>query len=477
MKDAIVIGGGFAGLAAAVALVERDVRVTLLEERAHLGGRAYSFRDDATGETVDNGQHAMMGCYHHTLAFLERIGASDKVTRQANLRVEMLHPERGAGGIRCPSLPSPLHVGAGLLRYSILSPGERAAALAAGLRLLRMRRQRDARLQDLTVADVLRHHLGQSAHACDSFWYPVAIATLNEAPERAAAGPFAEVLARAFFGSRADSQFVLPAVGLSEMYTVDARRVIEARGGQVLLRARAVGFDLDGESAEVRLADGRALRADACVATLPPRVLDRLLPEDQQRRLGLPALDAFETSPIVSAHLWFDRPILDAEFLGLIGTRTQWVFNRSKLAPGASAGGRQFLSAVISAAHDVVEWDTARVAQQVVADLQALVPAARAARLLRSVIVKEKNATVSPTPAAERLRPGVRTRLPSFFLAGDWIATGLPPTIESAVVSGEKAAEAVLASARIEPQRHGDAEDGSMSPRLRVSVANEIRPS
>lgn len=447
MKQVAIIGGGFAGLAAGAALAERGVAVTVLEERAHLGGRAYSFRDEATGEVVDNGQHALMGCYHHTLAFLERIGAGAKVVRQRNLRVEMIHPQRGRGAIACPSLPSPLHVGAGLLGYSILSRRERLGALLAGLRMMAMRRRGDARLRHATLHELLCD-LGQSQHTRESFWNPVAIATLNEAPERAAAAPFAEVLARAFFGSRTDSQFVLPAVGLSELYTDDASRFIRERGGMVSLRARVIGIDLgERDAVRLRLADGRRLDPDACISTLPPRVLDRILSDDLRRRLGLPALDRFETAPIVSAHLWFDRPVLGCEFVGLLGTRTQWVFNRSGLLRERRRGADgplHALSAVISAGRDVVDWDAERIAMQIVGDLRSLVPAARTAVLLRSVVVREKNATVSPTPAAERLRPPIETRAPAFFVAGDWVATGLPPTIESAVLSGARAADLVL---------------------------------
>jgi len=138
--------------------------------------------------------------------------------------------------------------------------------------------------------------------------------------------------------------------------------------------------------------------------------------------------------------------VLTSAFVGLIGTRTQWAFNRSLLT--GTERERQCVSAVISAGRDVVEWPTGQIAQQAVDDLQSLLPAARASRLLQSVVVKEKHATISATPAAERLRPGVETGIDNLFLAGDWIHTGLPPTIESAVCSGQRAAE--LAAKRLE---------------------------
>src|SRR5262245_39214486 len=265
MRRAVVIGGGFAGLAAGVALAERGVAVTVLEARPHLGGRAYSFRDDASGAIVDNGQHAMMGCYTETLAFLTRIAAARKVVRQEDLRVDLIDVRRGPGTIAAAHLPGPLHMLRGVLGYRLLTRAERVGVLVGGLRLLALRRRRDPWLAAATV-EALLARLRQSANACASFWHPVAIATLNETPARAAAAPFAEVLARAFFGSRRDAQFVLPAVGLSELYTDDARRYVERRGGRVDCRAAAGTLELTGERvAAVVLRDGRRLPIDACI--------------------------------------------------------------------------------------------------------------------------------------------------------------------------------------------------------------------
>ena len=178
------------------------------------------------------------------------------------------------------------------------------------------------------------------------FWHPIAIATLNETPERAAAGPFVEVLARAFFGRRADSQFVLPAVGLSELYTDDAQRFIEARGGRVETRARVTGLDMREDRLEaVRLAT--AAGSQRAPASSPCRRARwrRSCPTASGRADRWRRSTSFETSPIVSTHLWFDRPVLDVPFVGLLGTTTQWVFDRTALtgergADGGSASAR-----------------------------------------------------------------------------------------------------------------------------------------
>ena len=443
MQRVAIIGGGFAGLTAGVDLAARGFRVTVLEARGHLGGRAYSFRDAGSGEVVDNGQHALMGCYTHTLGFLEQIGASKKLVRQRNLHVEMRHPCHGAGAIACASLPSPIHLLTGILRYGLLSRVERLRALLGGTRLMSMRRRRQPELGEWTVGRLMLA-LGQSENARTSFWYPLATATLNELPQRAAAAPFAEVVARAFFRSRSDSQFVLPRVGLSELYTDDASRFIETHGGAVRLKSAVAALVTDGRRlSALQLRDGTRIEVDACISAVPARAVATLLPEPLGAHPAFHMLSELGASPIVSAHLWLDRPVMTSAFIGLLGTTTQWVFDRSQLTADGNGHTRHCVSAVISAGHDVVQWDTGRIADTVLADVRTLLPAARRARLLRAVVVKEKEATISTTPAVERRRPTADTPLDNFFLAGDWTKTGLPPVIESAVASGRHAAECV----------------------------------
>ena len=443
MKSVAIIGGGFAGLSAGVALADRGIPITLLEARPQLGGRAYSFEDQESGATVDNGQHAMMGCYTETLAFLAQIGATNKLVRQANLHIEMLHPQLGTGRIACPPLPAPLHTLVGILRYRLLRRRERVQALAAGLRLMTSRRNHDTRLAEWTVEEALVA-LGQSTSTRVNFWYPVAIATLNESPMRAAAAPFVEVLAQAFFRTRSASQFVLPKVGLSELYTSDARNFIEARGGRVELKAAVATMTLsDDHVVSLTLRDGRCVEVAAVVSSVPPRNLNQVLPLTLQRQAPFDRLSELRTSPIVSTHLCFDRPVLSTDFVGLLDTTTHWVFNRSKLTAQNNGNGQQFVSAVISAGHEVVDWDTDRIGRTVLRDIQTCLPVARLATVRSITVVKEKHATMSPTPAAERLRPRTHTPLSNFFLAGDWTDTGLPPTIESAVISGRRAAKLV----------------------------------
>ena len=241
-KRVVVVGGGWAGLCAALGLAERGVEVRLFEKRAVLGGRAYSYRAREAGHTVDNGQHLLMGCYRATLGFLERIGARDRVEVQPQLCVPFLHPERGAATFRCAAAPSPLHLTLGAMRYTLLSPGERLRLVLGGLRIALGYRGGSA----VTVAQALAS-AGQSQNLCTCFWNPLAIAVLNELPERASADLFAEVLRRVFFAPAAASRIVFPRVGLSDLCAEPAARAIEAAGGAVET----------GPSARARRAGGR----------------------------------------------------------------------------------------------------------------------------------------------------------------------------------------------------------------------------
>ena len=437
-RHVVVVGGGFAGLSAAVRLARAGARVTLLERRPFLGGRAYSFADPVTGEAVDNGPHALMGAYTEALDFLAEIGASAKLRVQPRLRVALAHPALGMGEVAAPAVPGPLQAPLALLRYRLLGPGDRARLFAGALRLA----ARGQALAGCTVAQALAQ-VGQSPAACERFWHPLAIATLNEAPELAAAAPFAAVLRRAFFAGARAARFALAAVPLSELYTTDARRAIEAAGGSIVTGATVAALALEGERARaVLLRDGRRLDADAVILAVPCAALLRLLPPALRAAPPFRALAAVGSSPIVSVHLWLDRRAgWGSSFLGLLGGRAQWLFDC-----GPAQDGGQRVASVTSGARF---WDDASdeaIAAEVLADTRAVLPVLRAACCTRSLVVRERHATISLTPAADAVRPAVTTPLQNLFLAGDWVQTGLPATIEGAVQAGREAAGRAMAA-------------------------------
>lgn len=437
----IVIGGGFAGLAAAVDLAEQGKKVLLLERRAFLGGRAYSFTDKVTGDTIDNGQHLMMGCYHHTLSFLKKIGASHKVKFQPNPRVDFLSDTTGHASFACPPLPAPLHLLAGLSRLQTIRWSDRVKALRVGLALRTMNGNR-ARLADITVREWL-NELGQSQRMQRRFWDLVALATLNEAPEVASADMFARVLDQAFMHAKQDSTMVISRVGLSDLYTQDAIQFITARGGEVRRNASVKSIDFANNRAiGVTLSNGPSLAASAIISAVPYFMLkDILAPE--LLAAHFPAVAEFKSAPIVSINLWYDDAVTDLEFVSLLDSPIEWVFNKNAIA-GEARPRHQHLALVISGAHQAALQPKESLIAMAHAEMKRFFPKARLQQPLHAYVVKEQQATISHTIGTARKRPAQKTPFTNFFLAGDWTDTGLPATIESAVWSGQECARLLV---------------------------------
>lgn len=434
----IIIGGGFAGLRAGVSLSERGFEVLLLERRSFLGGRAYSFRDSATGDTVDNGQHLFMGCYRRTIAFLEKIGCLDRLKFQDNPRVDFLDRENGFTSFECPSLPAPIHAVAGLLKMKGITPGDKLRAFKVGRAI---QRNGKSNSEPITVSAWL-DLLNQSQRIKERFWYPMTIATLNESPEIASAEMMKVVLKEAFGRDRKSTSIGIARVGLSDLYTVGASRFIEAHGGKVQTGAQVNRLVIEqGKVAAVELKDGERITADYVISAVPHSAFLQMLP-DELRDNEFRSLAALGSSPIVSINLWFDRQIIGREFVGLIGTRSQWIFNKDLIVK--PAGQANQIAVIISAARDFVDWTKERLVEMALAELGELLPESRSAKLMYCRIVKEREATLSHTLESDRVRPSARTSISNLILAGDWTATGLPATIESAVISGETAAQIII---------------------------------
>ena len=436
----VIIGSGFAGLAAAVDLSEQGRRVLLLERRNFLGGRAYSFTDKTTGDTIDNGQHLMLGCYHHTLDFLSKIGASHKVKFQPNPRVDFLSDTTGHASFSCPALPAPLHLLAGLSRLNTIGWRDRFNALRVGLALKTMNGNR-ARLADITVRQWL-NELGQSARMQCRFWDLIALATLNETPERASADMFARVLEQAFMHAKQDSTMVISRVGLSDLYTTDAVQFIAVRGGEVRMNTGVKTIDFEGHrTVGVTLTNGERLAATTIISAVPYFMLkDMLAPEVLAAHF--PTVAEFQSAPIVSINLWYDEPVTDLEFVGLLDSPIEWVFNKNAIA-GDTNKQRQHLALVISGAHQAASQSKETLIEMATTEMKRFFPNARQHSPAHAYVIKEQHATISHTVGTARKRPAQKTPFSNFFLAGDWTATGLPATIESAVWSGQECARLV----------------------------------
>ena len=416
----------------------------LLERRSFLGGRAYSFTDKTTGDTIDNGQHLMMGCYQRTLNFLEKIGSINKLKFQESPQVDFLQEQPNGivrrASFKCPPAPAPLHLLIGLARLDTIGWSDRIKATRVGLELRRLNGNRD-KLGGVTVRQWL-DQLGQSERMQSRFWDLVALATLNESPERASADMFARVLDQAFMHSRRDSTMVISRVGLSDLYTEDARAFIESRGGSVRLNSEVAQIEFEDDRAiGVTLRSGERIEAEVIISAAPYFTLRRMISDEvAESRDELRNLERLKSAPIVSINLWYDEPIgADLEFAGLLDSRIEWVFNKSAIA-GETGKRRQHLALVISGAYEVAGQPKEELIALAAREMRRFFPAARKREPIHAFVVREHDATISHTPGVAALRPSPRTSFKNFFLAGDWTDTGLPATIEGAVWSGQECA-------------------------------------
>lgn len=438
--NVLILGGGFAGLSAGVALAGRGRKVTVIEQRRILGGRAYSIEDGATGELIDNGQHALLGAFHETQKFLKSIGTAGLVRYQDRFRMVLVEPDGGRMILSGSSLPPPLHLLTGVAGCRGISFADRLHLLRAGASIV-LKRSLPERL---TLKDWL-DGLHQPESLRQRWWYPLSISALNERPDRASANLFLRVLRQTFLGSLRDSSFGIITVGLGDLYTEQARKYIEDRGGEVYLNAPVDQIAFSGRRFEaVVLRNGGAMTADSAISAVPHHALQKLLaPELWQKSGPFEGLGHLGGSPMVSFHLWFDHPVLDEEFVGLIDSPIQWVFDKSRLwkTDGIRAGG---VACITSGAYDLIDRPREELIALAQKELGRFFPEVRNAKLLHSRLIKERLATYSCTPEAEQWRPDQKTVYENFFLAGDWTRTGLPATIESAVTSGHRCAELIL---------------------------------
>lgn len=438
-RDVLIIGGGLAGLTSAVDLASRGISVLLVEQRQHLGGRTYSFVDETTGDVVDNGQHLLMGCYEATRWLLRTIGSDSLAALQPNLHIDFLHPLRGAAALHCPSLPAPLHLLAGLMSLSTLSLLDRLKLLRVGMELRKDPKRIEPEIAALTVHQWL-DMLGQSEENKKYLWDIIAIGSLNDDPKEVSALLFYRVLRSAFLGKVENASLLVPRVGLSELFVDPSIEYIRSREGEIMLGCGVDESLLDGSRLTgVRCSDGHIREARAFISAVPWYTASPLF-SNAAGRLGWVVNGHLQSSPIVTINLWFDRLVMDQDFVALLDSRVHWVFNKSRIY-GKETATRQYLSLVISGAGSLVNLTSEELVRAALDELHKYLPRTKEATVVHFLVLKEKRATFSPRPDVEQHRPASETPISNLFLAGDWTNTGYPATIEGAVLSGRRAAE------------------------------------
>lgn len=440
-QSVLIVGGGLAGLAAAVELGRHGVSVTLLESRDRLGGRASSFTDPESGETLDNCQHVSMGCCTALQRFCETVGVAGKFRVEKELT--FVDPEGRCSKLRGAALPAPLHLAPSFARLQYLSWREKLR-LAIGLRALARKTPRAIDDRE-PFLDWLRRHR-QTDRIIERFWEVVLVSALSESLDRVDVSLARKVLVDGFLRNRDGWEVHLPTAPLDLLYGAPVIDWLTSHGGQVCLQAGV--RRLEGGAAGIvgiELRSGERKRAEDYILAVPHyRVLD-LLPTEVASHPRLAGIAKIESAPITSLHLWLDREIMELPHAVLIGRASQWIFQRPEQGAAGTENPRgAYYQVVISASRALRGRSQEEVCGQVMAELGAIWPAAREARLLHWRMVTERRAVFSGTPGVDALRPVQQSPVANLQLAGDWTATGWPSTMEGAVRSGMLAAENVL---------------------------------
>lgn len=433
-RHVAIIGGGLAGLAAAAALGSSGFKVTVLEARPFLGGRATSYplnQADGPVITIDNCQHILLRCCVNLLDLYHRLGVEERI--QFHKEFFWIEPGGRLSVMKRGVLPAPLHFTESFARLHFLSWQDKVG-IGRALLAAKAEFKNRSDLDRISMLSWLKEKK-QTKAAIDRFWRQVLVSAINEELDQMAAHHGLQVSWLGFLARSDSYQMGIPNVPLADLYSEG----LWSRWPSVSVRQRASveAIQMGGSSIRGATVAGETIEADAFISTVPFERVATLFPN---LRLDL---SAFHHSPITGIHLWFDRPITELPHATLLDRTIQWMYNKRE--------GRH-LQVVVSASRSLVDMPRADVINLALRELAEFFPEARSAQLERAHVVKEVRATFSAVPGLEEKRPFSVTEIPNLFLAGDWTRSGWPATMEGAVRSGYLASEAVT-SAFGEPRR------------------------
>ncbi len=429
-RRVVVIGGGLAGITAAVDLRDAGLAVTLLEARPWLGGATSSF--SRAGLEVDTGQHVFLRCCTCYQELLARLGMTGSVTIQDRFDITVLSPD-GQARLRRSALPAPLHLAGALARYSLLPLSDR---LRAGRAVAALRLARPGPGLDAVALGGWLAARGQRPAARRRLWDLFIISSLNIAGDEASTALATTVIKAGLLTANDAADIGIADIPLGQLHGQAALSLLQRLGAQVLLGAKATALArAPGGGLAVETA-GEVLPADGVVLAVPAWTAARLVPA-QAATAGWAQL---EPSPIVNMHVIYDRRVTRLPFAAAVGSPVQWVFDKTRQS-GLASG--QYLAVSMSAADEYVDTPTARLREQFLPELARLYPAARQAQVRDFFVTRERQATFRQAAGSGALRPGPATSLSGLALAGAWTDTGWPDTMEGAVRSGLNAARQI----------------------------------
>ncbi len=445
-KRVLIVGGGLAGITAAVDLTQHGYQVRLIESRPRLGGRASSISDPETGDLIDNCQHVNMGCCTSFQKLCRLTNTAQFLTTETQLH--FIGPDGKVNILKNCLLPAPAHLAFSFAKLSYLSWKEKLSLAVALLRLKRATRPATGAFIDWLKTQ------NQSQNLMDRFWTVVLVSALSEDLDRIDFYHARKVFLDGFLQDRNAWNVQLLKIPLGQFYDEHLQSWLKKRGAKIDLKTGLQEFLVqeNGNGQPVicgaKLRDGSVWEADHYVLAVSFDRAKSLLPKFVTKSNEFSQIDKIESAPITSVHLWFDKPMTMLRHAVLIDRISQWVFNRNAiLKQNATSSARHYYQVVISNSRDVKE-KTSGTQQELIAhivqELKEIWPAAASAKLLHARVITEHRAVFSVTPGIEELRPPQQTPISNFQIAGDWTNTGWPSTMESAVRSGFQAAQNII---------------------------------
>ncbi len=424
-----------AGLAAATALCDAGHKVTVIERKPFVGGRASSYEHPALHEVIDC-QHVLLGCCTNLIDLLDRVGASSAIRWYDT--ISFLEPGGRLSEITPSALPPPLHTSASFLRAKMLDIRDKLGIARGMAEFLQGMPADDSE----SVASWLARS-GQTERAIRHFWEPTLIVTLNDTMANCSLRYAAKVFRELFLKTSTGSRLGIPKVPLGELYAHAAAHLRE-RGSIVHERVSVNRVSRMEDGRWCVGADNLSYEADAVVLALSVDQVAKISIPDESEALD-PKLQNFVTSPYITTHLWFEEPFSDLHHAALLDSKYQWLFHKSRIRDWPAERG-SYVELVIGGSRDLLPAGRAELVQLALDELALFFPQSRRAKLVKSGVLKEARATFSVTPGMDANRPAQKTPCPGIFLAGDWTATDWPSTMEGAARSGYLAAEALVAS-------------------------------
>lgn len=423
MKKILIIGGGLAGLSAAVNLLENGFQVDIYESTKELGGRTKSF--DYKNQLIDNGQHLMMGCYDYSIEFLKKIDALANFDFQNRLQVNFVDSSGNKYNLKAVSKFYPFNLLFAILGYDYLKLNDKMRLIKFFVKLIFTNPNK---IENISISEWLQSN-GQNENIIKGLWHLLAISALNSDLNEVPASLFAKILKQMFLRGNKSATIVIPSKSLTESFVKPAEKFILASDGKIIKGERVVEIEADENNNLLVKTNKKTLKSyDYVITAVTPNVLKKLVKSADNE-----LLNEIRYSPIISLHIWLKQNPFKENFYGLIGSEVHWLFNHNN-----------YISLVISSAEKLLGYSKDELLALCNSELSKYFPEYSSDFVTDVKIVKEQKATIVPDFEVEKIRKKIRFNIDKLYFCGDWINTGLPGTIESAIKSGKLTAKKII---------------------------------